>query len=158
MANSTFRNSKRYTAALEMLYGDKDNSAYLKKTKPVKVTCPSEQSEQIRFVNWLEDKGIKAYSVPNGRSNATEGAKYRATGSSPGVPDICVPYRRKGYGALYLELKRVKGGVVSFDQKNWIAFLNNEGYLAVVAKGADEAIAMVEEYFSVDDKKNVLAL
>lgn len=46
---------------------------------------------------------------------------------------------RKGYGALYIEMKRQKGGVVSSNQKTWIKRLNDAGtrrWYAWLATGA----------------------
>lgn len=67
-------------------------------------------------------------------------------GLSPGIPDLCIPIPREPYHGLYIELKRVSGGVVSDAQKDWIEFLTEVGYKAVVSKGAEQAMLVIGEY------------
>ena len=45
-------------------------------------------------------------------------------------------------------MKRKVGGVISPEQKEWITYLNAQGYCAVVCKGFDDAKEKVEGYFS----------
>ncbi len=59
---------------------------------------------------------------------------------------MCLPVARNGYHGLYIELKRQKGGTVSETQKSWITALAEQGYKAVVCRGADEAIGTIKEY------------
>lgn len=46
------------------------------------------------------------HHIPNGgaRSKATAG-RLKAEGVKAGIPDICLPVPKNGYGALYIELK-----------------------------------------------------
>ena len=67
-------------------------------------------------------------------------------GLRKGVPDICLPVGRGGYHALYIELKRVKGGRVSPDQRQMLADLNAEGNFAVVCRGAEDAKKLILAY------------
>lgn len=69
-------------------------------------------------------------------------------GIKPGVPDICLPVQRGKYGALWIELKRRKGGTVSENQRAWLEKLSEYGHKAVVCKGWDEARAAIEEYLA----------
>ena len=50
---------------------------------------------------------------------------------------------------MFVELKRLKGGVVSTDQKRILGMLNDEGYQAVVCRGFDEAVKAIEEYMAL---------
>ena len=87
------------------------------------------------------------YHIPNGGSrNRIEAHNLKLQGVKAGVPDICLPVPCGDYHGLYIELKRTKGGIVSDAQKEWIEMLNGRGYLAVVAKGATEAIKVITEY------------
>ena len=96
----------------------------------------------------MTKRNIPFYAVPNGGSrNMKEAVKLKRTGVRAGVPDLCIPMARKGYHGLYLELKRVKGGVVSEHQTYWLALLKAEGYRAEVCQGFDEALKVIEDYF-----------
>ena len=107
----------------------------------------SEDYEQFMFVTWFKNtfKGVRIYAIPNGgkRSKATA-MVLKSTGVSPGVPDLHIPAWR-----LWIEMKRTKGGVVSKDQKEWIAYLNEIGDTAVVCKGFEEAKAVVMRHIKL---------
>lgn len=45
---------------------------------------------------------------------------------------------------MCIELKRVKGGVVSTAQKEWIQSLKDVGISVAVCKGVDDAIKFIE--------------
>jgi hypothetical protein len=110
----------------------------------------SEDEEQALLVAWLRDKGIRHYAVPNGgKRDIVEAVKFKRTGVSPGVPDLCIPMARSSYHGLYIELKRVSGSTVSEKQEEWINFLRVEGYCAMVAKGAEEAKRIVANYLGL---------
>jgi rhodanese-related sulfurtransferase len=104
----------------------------------------SEDQEQFRFVTWFKNthKGVRIFAIPNGgwRSKATA-SLLKSTGVSPGVPDLYIPAWK-----LWIEMKKTKGGVVSQEQKEWIAYLNEIGDTAVVCRGWMEARRVVEEF------------
>ena len=113
----------------------------------------SEAEEQKIIFRWAEySKGAhpeleQLFSIPNGGSrNRIEALNLKLQGVKSGVPDICLPVPCGDYHGLWIELKRTKGGVVSDAQKEWIEMLNERGYLAVVAKGATEAIKVISDY------------
>ena len=97
----------------------------------------SEHEEQREFVMWFRQtfNGVRIMAIPNGgvRSPATAG-RLKAEGVSRGVPDLFIPAWR-----LWIEMKRVKGGHVSSDQKSWLAYLSDNGYQTVVCRGAEDA-------------------
>lgn len=108
-----------------------------------------EDDELIAFSTYLKWKKIKHYHIPNGKSRSIgEARKLKEMGTSPGICDFCIPIPNSKYHALYIEMKRKKGGVISSDQKEWIEFLNEVGNLAVVCFGCDEAIKVFEDYFN----------
>ena len=87
------------------------------------------------------------HSIPNGGYRPPKTAAIlKLTGVKAGVPDICLPVARNGFHALYIELKRVSGGAVSASQRIWLNALTEQGFKAVVCKGADEAIRVILEY------------
>lgn len=109
----------------------------------------SEDMEQIKFVVYLQKKNILHYAVWNQGKKSIAGAiKAKRMGLVAGVPDICIPVARKGYHSLYIEMKKTTKSYLSEAQQYWIEALNKQGHKAVVAKGADIAIAIVEEYMS----------
>ena len=102
---------------------------------------PSEDREQMIFVQWFRRTypEVRIYATPNGgHRHPAVAAKMKATGVSPGVPDLFIPDWR-----LWVEMKRTKGGSTSAEQKDWMAYLEGCGYTCFVAKGADQAKEMV---------------
>ena len=112
---------------------------------------PSEDQEQAWLVAWLrrEHPSARIFAIPNGggRSKA-QGALLKATGVSPGVPDLMLPTPRGGYHGLFVEMKRTKGGRTSAEQKDWLAYLAAQGYRAIVCRGFEEAKKEIECYLS----------
>ncbi len=78
-----------------------------------------------------------------------EAVKLKRMGISPGFPDIEIPLPIAPYHGLYIELKRVSGGKVSDVQKEWLEYLRSQGYYAEVAKGFEEAKAIVLNYLAL---------
>ena len=118
-------------------------------------TGPTEADEQKLLFEWMEYAEMAhpelelAYHVPNeGRRTYRAGYELKKQGMRPGVPDICLPVARGKYHALYIEMKRVKGGKVSDEQKWWIERLNRAGNYAVVCHGFDEARDTILTYLS----------
>lgn len=69
--------------------------------------------------------------------------KLKAIGLAPGIPDLFIFLPGK---LLAIEMKRVKGGKVSDNQKRWIKIINSFPYAeACVCKGADEAIVLINK-------------
>lgn len=117
--------------------------------KTAKAIIPSEHEEQVKVVTYLNKRGFLNFAIPNGgHRHFVEAVKLKRSGVQPGVPDLYVPMARKGYHGLFLELKRTKGGVISEYQQYWIEQLTKQGYLAVIVKGAEEAIRVIEDYFN----------
>ena len=104
----------------------------------------SEHIEQVRLVSWFRKTypDTRILAIPNGGiRSASQGASLKAEGVSAGVPDLCVP----AWG-LWIEMKRVKGGVVSKEQKDWIAYLESVGQCVIVGKGAENAKTQIKEH------------
>lgn len=102
----------------------------------------SEHLEQSLFVSWMKKTypQHRIFAIPNGGvRSASAGAHLKLEGVSKGIPDICIPSL-----FLFIEMKRTKGGIVSKEQKDWIKYLNENGYLAVVCNGFDEAIQLIQ--------------
>lgn len=79
--------------------------------------------------------------IPNETPTTPIQAKrLQRMGVKRGVPDYFLILRHK---PLFIELKRVEGGVVSGPQRSWIDALNMAGVPTYVCKGAAEAKALV---------------
>lgn len=122
------------------------------------MTYPTENQEQAALFEWAEAASGKypelrlLHAIPNGglRDGRTAAVLQR-TGVKSGVPDICLPVPKGGYGALYIELKRVKGGVTSANQRIWLNLLNANGNKVVVCKGWIAAKNEIEKYLEGND-------
>jgi hypothetical protein len=105
---------------------------------------PTEHAEQVTFVCEFERRfpGVRIFAIPNGgyRSKVTA-ANLKAEGVKKGVPDLFIPE-----WDLWVEMKRIKGGSLSADQKDWIAYLQEIGHTVIVGKGWQGAMEQVEEF------------
>ena len=94
------------------------------------------------------------YSSSNGFfSTSGQKGKEKAAGLKNGVPDICLPIPSLGctYHGLYIELKietrrKQKNGGCSDEQLEWIAFLRQQYYKAVVCYGWESARDEIIKY------------
>jgi len=90
------------------------------------------------------------FSTLNGVRLTVGGAvKAKKAGNKKGVLDIWLPVKRGKYSGLVIELKKEIGGVVSKEQKEWIAFLNEQGFMAVVCRGFVETVTEIKTYLSM---------
>jgi hypothetical protein len=107
---------------------------------------PTEHEEQRELVRWFRQTwpGVRIFAIPNGgaRSPATAG-RLKAEGVSSGVPDLFIP----AWG-LWVEMKRSKGGSLSAEQKDWIAYLESVRFWCIVGKGADDAKGKIQAFFN----------
>ena len=105
----------------------------------------TEHEEQRELVRWFRQTwpGVRIFAIPNGgaRSKATAG-RLKAEGVASGVPDLFVPAWR-----LWVEMKRVKGGSLSAEQKDWIQYLESVNYRCIVGKGAEDAQRQLQAFF-----------
>lgn len=153
--------TKAWWKAYNLLHGKAQNNdevmgngvlTGIDEDKPIKNRKRSyeEQKDQFKVHAWLVQKSIWHHHSPNGGyRNAVEAAKFKRMGTSPGFPDLIIPYIRKGYGGLFVELKRKEGGTLSAYQKEWRDFLIKEGYAWYEAKGFDEVKRIVCDYLDV---------
>lgn len=129
------------------------NSKQKQKPKKPQNTTPTESVEQqclMRWAEWARGKYPELkllYHIPNeGKRSIATGGKLRAEGLRKGVPDICLPVPRGRYHGLYIELKRLKGGRTSPEQKQWLSDLQAVGHRAVVCNGWVAAKTEIENY------------
>ena len=90
-----------------------------------------------------------AYYGEDEKSRYRTAAKLKRQGAKKGVPDVFIAVAKGKYHGLYIEMKRIKGGAVSEEQKLMLNLLTDNGYACFVAKGADEAFKAVERYLKL---------
>ena len=115
----------------------------------MKQIIPSEYEEQCALVEYLEMKGLMFSAIAQDTFTQNWSVKIRnkKRGVRSGLPDILVFIPKKNI-LLFIELKRIKSSPsqTKKSQTEWIENLNKvEGVLALVAKGAGEAIDFIEE-------------
>lgn len=129
-----------------------DNTAYASK----------EAAERL-FIELQKDMGIvdhpcqcarldSMFAIPNGglRHKATAG-RLKATGVKSGVPDIMLPVSVGNWHGLFVEMKKVVGGTVSHEQKDWIRKLTCNKYRVYVCRGWAEAAQAIQYYLEGKD-------
>lgn len=93
-----------------------------------------------------------------GHGDRIRGAQAKAEGVKAGVPDMMLPITRThpqpppfshltaDYAGLFIELKKLKKGVVSDEQIKWQGALTEQGYAFSVCKGWIEAANTIAGY------------
>ena len=121
------------------------------------------QKAVVKYLCLKYPKAKYCASLGGIRTSFKQAVKAKATGYVKGFPDlqICVPMERgvdvkegeggtkRGgiYHGLFLEIKKDKKSYPTKEQKEWIAYLNEQGYCARVTKGLDESLAVIDAYF-----------
>ena len=106
----------------------------------------SEHVEQVTFVAMFERQhpSVRIMAIPNGGlRHKTVAQKLKAEGLKKGVPDLFVPA-----WLLWVEMKREKGGRLSAEQKDWIAYLESIGHTVIVGKGWKDALTKANAHAS----------
>lgn len=115
-----------------------------------------EHAEQVALMKWwalvhnrysLSEQLL--FAIPNGgERNVLVAAKLKAEGVRAGIPDLFLAVKRSGFGGLFIEMKKPKGGRVSDNQKTMITLLAEQGYKTTVCNGWLEARKQIEDYLS----------
>lgn len=127
-------------------------AAYRTKRKPV-----DEHDHQANVITWatmMEGRYPELcllFAVPNGaRVSIGQAIKLKAEGLKAGVPDLMLPVARQGYHGLFVEMKRA-GGEVRDTQVSWLDALGEQGYLATVCYGDQDAIDTITAYLGMPE-------
>lgn len=110
----------------------------------------SEHDHQVALIKWFdlrykEHRG-RLFAIPNGgQRHVIVAAKLKAEGVRKGAPDLMLPVPKNGYHGLFIELKKEKGRATE-EQEEWLDYLNQQGYLAMLCRGADEAKIVIINY------------
>lgn len=84
-----------------------------------------------------------------GKRDKAVAAALKRQGAKADLPDVFLPAMRGGYGGLYVELKRTKGGTLRDGQKAAIADLRAAGYRVDVCKGWEPAKDAIIDYLGL---------
>lgn len=117
-----------------------------------------EHQEQIKLFTWAAENEAThpqlalLFAVPNfagrlGKWTAKHGGRLKAEGRKPGVPDVWLPVARRGCHGLVIEMKAGKKKP-TLAQLVWLDRLACEGWCAVVAYSAEQAIGMILRYLN----------
>ena len=116
---------------------------------------PLESEEQKEFASWCNAKGLLWVHIPNERkATVAVMSELAKQGVMKGFPDNFIAEPRGKYHGLFIELKRTKNSTSrkGKEQREWIKALNEKGYKAEFAFGAEEAKRIVLEYLQGEEK------
>lgn len=117
-----------------------------------------EENAQILLFKTLRDyyPVIRSltFAIPNGGYRTpSEAKRLQASGVTPGVPDLFCAFPAANYHGLFIEMKKplIKGqskAVTTPEQRKWIVSLQEQGYMAEVCYGFDEALKCILDYWN----------
>lgn len=104
---------------------------------------PSEDTEQISFVEYLDEQRIPYWHTNNEMWTNSWSQKTRAKemGVKSGIPDLFVVFEQ---GLVGIEMKRKEKGVVSPTQMYWANLLERAKIPVYVCRGKEKAVETIE--------------
>ncbi len=116
---------------------------------------PSEHQLQAAVISWwghvCASYGLPPFTlaaIPNGGArDAITGARLKAEGVRPGMPDLCLMAARGAYHGLYLEMK-TGDNQPSEKQTQILNYLDGAGYKTAVHWDSNKAIDAIKEYLA----------
>jgi hypothetical protein len=114
----------------------------------------------VQYIRYRYPKVLFTASTSGVKLPMVTAINLKRLGSQKGVPDLIIFESSRGYHGLMIELKRNKTpwgtkGRCTPEQEDWIKKLNERGYCAQVCYGFSEAKAVLDMYFSGDQKEKV---
>jgi len=122
----------------------KDTADYIR-AKEIESHINSEHYEQVELINWFRHTypGVLIHAIPNGGNRSiSEANALVLEGVVAGIPDLHVPK-----WDLYVEMKRTKGGIVSYEQEEIMNYLTLCGNKCLIGRGFEDAKAQIEQFF-----------
>lgn len=118
-----------------------------------------EQAALVRHVSFLVGlypELALLFAIPNGGArDVVTGARLKAEGVRPGVPDLLLPVGRDGFFGLFIEMKTAVGSVRP-NQKVWHDRLLDEGYSVKVCRSAGDAVDTLVAYLEKDPTPRII--
>lgn len=113
-----------------------------------------EYEEQValldQFALLYPDLAEHLIGIPNGgsRKHRFEGYRLKRAGARAGVSDLQLCLPRHGWPGLWMEMKATPPhhAAVTTDQWRWLQRMRGVGYLAAVAYGATDGMAVLTSY------------
>lgn len=139
---------------LDAIISGKDTSAVT--SKKLVRSMQSESEIQQACIQWFQyaypqlwQDGMLYHNANEGIRPGGQGRRIKREGLRKGVADLCLSVPRKGYGALYIEMKK-PGGRLSPEQKTWGECAIKHGNLWVVCYSREEFEKVVNDYLQPD--------
>ena len=114
----------------------------------------SESQIQQACINWFKaqyprlwEDGVLFHIANEGVRRGGAGSRAKREGVVRGVADLCLAMPRKGYGALYIEMKK-PGCYQRPDQKTWQKNIEKHGNKYVVIKSVESFMRLIQEYLN----------
>lgn len=124
---------------------------YKKSSVKRKIAPESEANQQeivVKYLRLAYPTALYCASAGGMRTSYLQAIKMKRTGYVKGFPDLFIYEPNQYYKGLAIEMKKEKGGVASPEQKWWQEQLRNRGYSSYICKGSEEAIKIIDEYFT----------
>ena len=122
---------------------------------------PKEYDEQVGVFDYARAAAHKdwrwemLFSTLNGvRLSIGLAKKMKRAGNRTGVPDLILPVANGGYFGWFGEGKRIKGGVISDAQREFMKRLADGGYKVEIWRGAKDAITAITAYLALPPTMN----
>ena len=135
--------------------GTREAMGHARTAARVTVYASSEHDEQVALFHWAAfhigryPELALLFAVPNGgKRDPATAVRLQREGVKPGVPDLCLPVARQGWHGLFIELKWGKNKTTD-KQNEWLERLAEQGYLAVVCYGWNEAVDVIKDYLDM---------
>jgi hypothetical protein len=125
---------------------------YKKSASRRKTTPESESNQQEIVVKYLKlayPDALYCASAGGMRTSYLQAIKMKRTGYVKGFPDLFIYEPRGEFHGLAIEMKKEKGSKIEPEQVQWQEQLRNRNYASYICKGSEEAIKIIDEYFSI---------
>lgn len=105
--------------------------------------CANVFPESLGCLKWM-------FAVPNGGArDSVTASMMKGEGVKKGVPDIMLPITKPEFAGLWVEMKKIRGGVLSDEQAAYRDHLLSQRYQWVRANGFMEARKALLDYLEV---------